>query len=152
MSRSTALLSFALSCLPCACDRHPAASSDVPPVSVRQGPGVTNLQAASPAGTDSAFAGAIAPVVVDQLAGAWCDQQRSCDRVGAGGAYTSFFDCMEQTRTRGRRELESLRCVHGIHSARAQPCATAIRSEPCSGNPVVLLSPAKCSGAELCDE
>jgi Family of unknown function (DUF6184) len=90
--------------------------------------------------------------VVDQLAEAWCDRQRSCDRVGAGQAYATYFDCVKQTRTAGRRDLDSLRCPHGIDSTRAQACVAAIGRQPCSDDVIVLLAPEQCRGADLCVE
>jgi hypothetical protein len=112
--------------------------------------GVTNAQPTTRAPANSAGIAVVPPLVVDQFAEAWCNQQRGCDRVGTGRRYSAFFECMTQMRGAVRDDLTGFNCSHGIDATRTQPCMAEIEREDCTHDLVTLMSLADCRGEVLC--
>jgi hypothetical protein len=144
------LLLSALVGLLTGCDRAETASTGTSSGTQGNKSGVTNAQPATRLPANSAGIAAVPPPIVDQIAEAWCNQQRACDRVGTGRRYSAFFECMTQMREAVRDDLTGFNCPRGIDATRTQPCMAEIEREDCTHDLVTLMSLADCRGEVLC--
>jgi hypothetical protein len=87
---------------------------------------------------------------VEELANAWCEQDRSCDRVGAGRQATAFFDCVAQRRDAVRTDLQAIGCPRGIGATQARTCADELERVDCANPTASLLTLAQCQSDTLC--
>jgi hypothetical protein len=133
-------LVLALACALCACDRK------APPIS-GSSLGVTNAQA-----PNAATAVEVDPDAVEELANSLCARQRSCDRVGTGREYSSFFDCLNEQRGAVRADLASLGCASGVEATHAQQCAAEIEKADCTQPIGGLPTLEPCRGDVLCSK
>jgi hypothetical protein len=114
--------------------RSPVAGTDL------TSSGATNVQAA--ANADAA--------IVDELAMARCEHERSCNNVGDGRKYASPRVCMDQMRGDIANELNTYRCPRGIDSSKLDHCTTAIKNAECANPLDTLARNDKCKTGALC--
>jgi hypothetical protein len=143
------VLSLASFGLLAACDRAEPTSSHVPSGSQEPTPGVSNAQPTSLAATNR-DATAFPVQVVNELAEAWCGQQRLCDQVGTGRQYATFFDCLTQTRDAVRGDLTTFDCPPDVDTTRTPPCMAEIGQMDCSRNVGTPLALPDCHREVLC--
>ena len=90
------------------------------------------------------------PDAVEEFANAWCEQDRSCERVGAGRQHAAFFDCVAERRDAVRTDLQALGCSRGIVATQARKCADELEQVDCANPTASLLSLAQCQSEILC--
>jgi Family of unknown function (DUF6184) len=100
-------------------------------------PGVANSQAADKA-------------VVDHLASARCEREKTCNNVGPDQKYASHSVCMDQMRGNLANDLNAYNCPRGIDMVALDGCMQAIRSEECSHPMDTLTRVDKCRTGALC--
>jgi hypothetical protein len=101
--------------------------------------GATNVQA------NSADAS-----IVDQLAMARCERERSCNNVGDGHKYASTQVCMDQMRGDIGNDLNAYKCPRGIDRSRIDHCTAAIKNEECDHPLDTITRLEKCRTNSLC--
>jgi hypothetical protein len=118
---ASALASVTLGLL-VACGAPPttAASSRQPVVpSTEHEPGATSKQTVADA------------LVVERMAGARCDRNQSCDRIGPGAAYRDREDCLSQMRTLFSGQLSGSRCPAGLGEIGVSRCVNSLHDAEC---------------------
>ena len=140
-NQATCLLALALACVCGGCNRTQPEAANKSSGSV----GVTNAQPSASRGPV-----VVDPDVVEEFANAWCQQDRSCDRVGAGRQHPAFFDCVAERRDAVRTDLQAIGCPHGIRTTQARKCADELEQVDCANPTASLLSLAQCQSETLC--
>jgi hypothetical protein len=138
--RTICALSLATTGLLVACEhednsgaRSPMAGTDM------TSSGATNVQATN---ADAS--------IVDQLATARCDHERTCNNIGNGQKYASQQVCMDQLRGDMANDLNSYKCPRGLDRSALDRCTAAIKNEEC-GHPLDSLTRMdKCKTDALC--
>jgi len=87
-----------------------------------------------------------AETVVDSLVAARCDQEQSCNNIGAGAKFASRQVCSHQFRGNIGSDLSGFTCERGLDSDAVDRCMTAIKSEACTE----LTRFDKCRTASIC--
>jgi len=90
--------------------------------------------------------------VVDELTGARCDREQTCNNVGDGRKYASRDTCTESIRGDLGNDLNSYHCPRGIKREGLDSCLSAIRTEACSNPLDTLERMEKCRTVHLCLE
>jgi hypothetical protein len=140
--RTTGALSLVAVALLLACehtDQTGAPTASGPAQVDRGQPGAANAQAPS---LDNA--------TVEQLSGARCDREQSCNNVGAGQKYAAREVCMEQMRGSLANDLNSYNCPRGINRDNLDRCMAAIRGEECNHPLDTIVRMDKCRDDALC--
>lgn len=107
----------------------------------REPEGATNIQPVSVNTPQS---------VVDALAGAACDREQRCGRIGSGRSYLSKGNCLDDQAGRRRSDLQNAHCPNGIDSAKVDSCLSTIRAERCDDLIDAIGRLAECRVGALC--
>jgi len=88
--------------------------------------------------------------VVDRLVTARCDQEQSCNNIGAGAKFASREVCSDKLRGNIGNDLNGFNCQRGLDSQAVDRCMMAIKSEECSHPFDTLTRFDKCRTASIC--
>ncbi len=88
--------------------------------------------------------------VVQRLATARCDQEQTCNNIGAGQKFASREVCMDSLRGNIGNDLNGYKCPSGLDSAAVDRCLSAIQSEECSHPFDTLTRFDKCRTSAIC--
>jgi hypothetical protein len=123
------------------------------PVPQALGPSEESLRAKpghDKSGAPKAAGDTVSESAVSALARARCDREERCDNVGNGKKYASRGECLSETRSDWRDDLNARECPEGVSSSQLAHCVDEIKRESC-GNPVEKLeSVLACRTADLC--
>jgi len=110
----------------------------------------TNVVEGTQVGATNGQASAADAEIVQELAAARCDRERSCNNVGGGQKYASANVCMEQMRGSIANDLNTYNCPRGIDRAEVDHCVAAIKNEECSHPLDTITRMEKCRTARMC--
>jgi hypothetical protein len=85
---------------------------------------------------------------VSQIAATRCDQQASCNNIGAGRRYATRDACKAQFERTTRRRLNPETCAAGVDLTRVDACLAEIKKESC--DPVDTEQMDACRKSALC--
>lgn len=88
--------------------------------------------------------------VVEQLAGARCDHEQTCNNVGTGQKYASRDACLQKVRASTASDLNAYACPRGIDASGLNHCLAAIRAEQCGFSLDTLARENDCRSGALC--
>ncbi|MGA7123092.1 MAG: DUF6184 family natural product biosynthesis lipoprotein [Polyangiaceae bacterium] len=112
-------------------------------------PGTSAMEGAR-VGATSGQASTADAEIVQELAAARCDRERSCNNVGGGQKYASPNVCMDQMRGSIANDLNTYNCPHGIDRNEVDHCVAAIKNEECSHPLDTITRMEKCRTDRMC--
>jgi hypothetical protein len=136
--RTMCAFSLATTGLLFACNRADTTSAPTTNESQQDKSGVTNMQPT------------VDTTTVNRLAGARCDREQTCNKIGGGQTYATRAVCIDQMRGTMANELNSYNCPRGLDHDQIDRCLSAIRDEECDHPLDTLQRVDKCRTAAMC--
>jgi hypothetical protein len=105
-------------------------------------------------GTEAAAPGdvrsAASERVVQQIAQAACERERSCGTIGPGAPFASREQCLETMLAKYRPWLESGACPNGIERQALHHCIESFEAGECTSASDAISRSAECATSDLC--
>jgi hypothetical protein len=88
--------------------------------------------------------------VVQRIAEATCERERSCGTIGPGAYFSSREQCLESVAQKYRPQLDPGQCPQGIDRRELDSCLESLEAGQCANPSDQITRSARCSASDLC--
>jgi Family of unknown function (DUF6184) len=92
----------------------------------------------------------VSPRAADEIAGARCDREQTCNNIGVTRKYSTHEVCVAQLRAENENSLTNASCPNGLSRSALTKCVADIRGEQCDHPLDTLERLNSCSKSSLC--